>query len=137
MKALAHWHGTRRWLGVVLPLFTVAFCAPAARASCGHYVVVGAQHDSAAVPHVMSTAGKPLPLPAPVDRSRPCSGPSCSRGPVHAPLTTPARERVLAEQCVCVTPEGPVPGSGPSSSLSGDSPHQLVRPSRRIYHPPR
>jgi hypothetical protein len=137
-----HAFARRRWIrtatGVALALLAVMFCAPAARGSCGHYVLVGAKLAQATAPDVAPPAGgEALPPSVPEEKPRPCSGPSCSRGPAGLPAAPPAARPVSGEQWGCVVTLLALPPSGPVASLAdGPSPRPL-RLGSGVYHPPR
>src|SRR5438552_1607885 len=90
MSSVAWQRRLRLPVSAVLALLSGVLLAPAtARASCGDYVMLGAQgHGSSTFP---SRAHGPSPLPAP------CSGPTCSRqsipiAPPPAPAPAPVEE---------------------------------------------
>jgi hypothetical protein len=107
-------------LGALLALAAGFCCAPpAARASCGDYVVL--DHRPAS--------------PAPAVPAHPCHGPSCSRGslPPLVPLTTapsgPDRWGHLDPPPV----EPPVP----SFRIGSAEPSRPTHHPAGVYHPPR
>src|SRR5438270_10090247 len=94
---------TSRYLWLTLAGLALAALSPAAaRAGCGHYVLVLGSPRAEAPPQTGQPAGPSgdardaPPAPAPPG-PRPCSGPGCSEGrpPLPAPPTTvsPGEER--------------------------------------------
>src|SRR5205085_548752 len=83
-----------RYLWLTLAGLAIAGLAPStARASCGHYVLIGSpltKNNKQAQPATSGPADQhPSSVPMP-SGPRPCSGPGCSQGdePVHVPLPT-------------------------------------------------
>jgi hypothetical protein len=136
MKLLGRTRWTRITTGVALTLLAVALCAPDARGSCGHYVLVGAKSAGTATPDAPPT-GQVLPPAVPEDKSRPCSGPSCSRGPVGLPAAPPATTPAPGEQWGCVVVQHGPTASGPAALLAEDPRPRPLRLGSGVYHPPR
>jgi hypothetical protein len=122
-------------VGTALALLAYGlFAPPAARASCGHYVVIGSQTGRGALPAMQpSHADDSLPA-AP---AAPCSGPRCSgRTPVPltappAPVRTPDQSLADALSCVLLVE------TGPTGLALEDGSRRPVRRTSTIYHPPR
>jgi hypothetical protein len=116
------------WLGALLALPAGFCCAPAARASCGDYVVLD---RSLAVRH----AGQPQ-APVTPPRNAPCPGPLCSGGsqPLPAPVTTAP---TAPEQWGTVAEPAPGPASERSAAFAAPPQRRLRGFASSVFHPPR
>ena|SRR5438874_246513 len=129
-----------RYLWLPLAGLVFAGLAPStARASCGHYVLVGSplkESGQQAQSAKSSEAGQhqaPAPLPS---GPRPCSGPGCSQGdePFLPLPTTPSAEEERWGHNPFTISHAEQPLDFLSLSLSAARP---VRPASSVYHPPR
>jgi hypothetical protein len=126
---------TRQGAGVLSALLAAALLAPpAARASCGDYVVIG---DHPAGAHAQPGHPTPDAPKAPPDGRAPCSGPLCSRHHPQAPLAPPAPAPERGDQWGWIDPLPLLPVPGPLGAVVGDVRDRPVRHARTVYHPPR
>jgi hypothetical protein len=137
MQLLTNWPSMRTVTGAVLTLLAAALCAPAARGSCGHYVLVGAKAAATAQPDAPLPVSKDQPVSAPEEKPRPCSGPFCSRGPAGLPIAPPATAPAQGEQWGCMVGLSALPTSGPVTSLAAEPAPRPLRHGSGVYHPPR
>jgi len=130
MKQVSGSRPVRFLAGVALALLVQGLLvAPSAEASCGHYVVVGAQPDGP----VQATPQEHSPAVPAV----PCSGPNCS-GHTPIPLTVPAPPVNSPEESPAGLTSSPhLPDATARRSRMPEPSLRLIRTVSVIYHPPR
>src|SRR5262245_58744536 len=146
MQSLARRSLVRLSAGVALALLAGWALAPsAARGECGDYVRVGgASHlargaaaDPSGHPAAPTAGEAPHRAPSPAGGRLPCSGPRCSRGPLHAPLVPVSAPPVSAERDCCLPPPTLPGDGGPVLGLVADNSSLPIPQASRIFHPPR
>src|SRR3954452_7083274 len=131
-----------RYLWLAFAGLALAGLAPStARASCGHYVLIGSplkdengKQASAAKPSEAGQAQMPVPMPP---GPRPCSGPGCSQGhkpllPLPTPPPSAEEEHWGHHSLAIFYAEHPTDFLPLSLGVS-----HPVRLASSIYHPPR
>jgi hypothetical protein len=128
MRSRHCWHWCRFATGVLLALLVSGLSAPAVRASCGDYVVLGGSSAGA-----MSAAKHP----APAQPNTPCRGPNCSRGPLVPPLAPVVPSTVPSQEWAC-TFGGLFPtGAATFAYLSEEPSTAPIFYGDGVFHPPR
>jgi hypothetical protein len=138
MSLHAGWRWGRLLAGAGLPLPAAVLAAPpAARASCGDYVLIGSRVvHLAGQPQIPGATDRPDSLPADPD-PEPCSGPMCNGRvplPVTIPVTVPPSQ---TEDGLCLSAHV-LPGDARLAGFLGDEPTACPEgPGLSVYRPPR
>ncbi len=138
MTSLSWKHSLTRGAGWVLPILAGVICAPgAAQAGCGGHVYIEKTilNNTIAARDSLNTR-----LFAPIEHQKhpkPCSGPTCSRGPMAplAPVPT-VPSSIQEEWCFATSRLDFTPPDWTSSAFEPQT-LRLVRRASHIFHPPR
>ena len=130
-----------RRLGIFLAFVVCATVfASEVSAGCGHYVVLTSERDRLSaltdlqiVADLTDLASRPPLAPA---RDLPCSGPSCSRNPLHPEAPIPPAP-VRSDSWCCTSTFLPITAPEPADGLGEPAPVRPLRRASAIERPPR